>query len=269
MLPSFDLYFPLPTARFPHDMQDELCQRVVSDPEVTTRSLAPGARLSPFMADSFAVVVEGALAVELLSGDGEPTILEVLGPGDCVPHWEPSSPSRIPIAMRALVPSLFAKVPLKAFDRIMRNEPSLASVLGSKLAQQHAELLARLAEAAQRSALQRVSAAIDYLARKVGEKCPLAPGVRISLSQAEIARVANHTRQTANDILTQLEAAGLVRAERSMLCVLDRELVGAVAGGENLRAAWKPAKTCKLLHPDEPLTCHPLRRAAPSRAKNS
>jgi CRP-like cAMP-binding protein len=248
-------------------MQDEICQRVVSDPEVTKRSLAPGALLSPFMVDAFAVVIEGALAVEMLSGDGEPTILEVLGPGDCVPHWEESSPSRIPIAMRAMVPSLYARVPLNAFARIMRNDPALASLLGSKLAQQHTELLARVAETAQRAALQRVSAAIDYLVRKVGEKCPLAPGVRISLSQAEIARVANHTRQTANDILTQLEAAGLVHVERSMLCVLDRERVGAVAGGEDLKAAWKPAMTCKFLHPDQALTCYPLRRAASSRTK--
>lgn len=250
-------------------MQDELCQRVVSDPEVTKRSLALGALLSPFMVDAFVVVIEGAIAVELSSGDGEPAILEVLGPGDCVPHWEESSPSRTPIALRAMVPSSFAKVPLKAFARILRDDPALASLLGSKLAQQHTELLARLAEAAQRSALQRVSAAIDYLARKMGEKCPLAPGVRIPLSQAEIARVANHTRQTANDILTQLEAAGLVHAERSMLCVLDRERVDAVAGGEDLKTAWKPAMTCKLLHPDEALTCYPLRRASPSRATNA
>jgi hypothetical protein len=24
---------------------------------------------------------------------------------------------------------------------------------------------------------------------------------------------------------------------------------------------WKPADSCKLVHPDEPLTCFPLRRA--------
>ncbi len=254
--------------RFP-DMQDELCERVVSDPEVTKRSLAPGALLSPFMADTFAVVIEGALAVELLAEDGETTTLEVLASGDCVPHWPASSSSTIRIDLRAMVPSSIARVPLSSFARIIRDDPAIASMLGSKLAQQHTDLLVRLAETVQRSALRRVSAAVDYLSRKLGQKCPMAPGVRIPLSQTEIARVANLTRQTTNDVLAQLQRAGVVHAERSMLCVLDRELVGDVADGADLERTWNPATSCKFAHPDEALACYPLRRASKARARNA
>ena len=249
---------------FPAVVQDELCQRVVSEPDVTKRSLVRGASLSSFSADAFFVVIQGAVAVELLGDDGELTTLEVLVPGDCAPNWPESKPPTHQIGLRAMVPSSVARVPLTTFARVMQSDPALASAFGSKLAQQHTELLTRLAETVQRSALRRVSAAVGYLAQKLGLGCPLASGIRIPLPQSEIANVANHTRQTTNDAMRQLQAAGLIHVERSMVCVLDRERLGAIAQGADLQPTWEPAKTCQFTDPDEVLTCYPLRRASPA-----
>ncbi len=163
-----------------------------------------------------------------------------------------------------MVASKVARVPERAFERVIQREPELVRAFGLQLVQQHSELLERLASAVQNSAMCRVSGAVDYLRRKLGQRCPLAEGTRIPLSQVEVAKVANHTRQTTNEVLAQLQAVGLVRVERSMICVLDLDGVASVAGGSDAVPVWEPAHACKFVSPDAVLTCYPLRRAKPA-----
>jgi hypothetical protein len=73
--------------------------------------------------------------------------------------------------------------------------------------------------------------------------------------------VAGVTRQTANRALRHLQSFGLVRTERSLICVLDPDGVEAFTAGRVVAHVWMPAGPCKLVHPEEPLTCYPLRRA--------
>jgi hypothetical protein len=122
-------------------------------------------------------------------------------------------------------------------------------------------LLSRLAAQVERSPSPRVAGSILYLAQKLGQRCPLAAGTRIPLTQSAVAQVAGVTRQTANRALRHLQSFGLVRTERSLICVLDPDGLEAFTEGRVVARVWKPAGPCKLVHPDEPLTCYPLRRA--------
>lgn len=247
---------------------DELCLHVLQDASVVRRSLAAGATLFPERgADSFQVVVDGALAIQCHRHDGGDITLEVLGPGGCIPSGEGGSFLSERLTFLALVPSSVARVPHSSFERVVLKNPSLVSAFGAKLAQQHAELLSRLAVQAERSPSRRVAGALLYLARKLGQRCPLAAGARVPLAQSAVGQVAGVTRQTANRALRHLQSLGLVRTERSLVCVLDPDSLEAFTEGRVVARVWKPAGPCKLVHPDEPLTCYPVRRARAPRAK--
>jgi CRP-like cAMP-binding protein len=235
---------------------------VLQDANVVRRSLAAGATLFPERGeDSFLVVVDGALAIQCHRHDGGTITLEVLGPGACVPPFQGESSLSHRMIFSALVPSSVARVPQSSFERVLLKNPSLASALGAILARQHAGLLFRLAAQAERSPSRRVAGALLYVAPKVGQRCPLAAGTRVPLAQSAVAQVAGVTRQTANRALQHLQSFGLVRTERSLLCVLDPDGLQAFTEGRIVARVWKPAGPCKLVHPDERLNCYPLRRA--------
>lgn len=245
-------------------LPDELCRWVVRDPDVVERTLRSGASLLlEDSGDAFFVVLHGALAILLHRSDGGDAILEVLGPGDCVPPTHSIERIAEPVTVSALITASVARVPSTSFARVVRANPALSTAVGTRLAEQHADLVARLAVLSQRAPLRRLAATLLYLTRKLGQSCPLAPGMRVPLSQNVVAQAANVSRQTANRLLRHLRARGLVQIERSQVCVLHREDLEALAAGRSLAQRWMPAVSCKFAHPEQRLTCFPLRRARP------
>jgi CRP-like cAMP-binding protein len=241
---------------------DELCLHVLQGANVVRRSLAAGATLYPERgADSFQIVVDGALAIQFHRHDGGDITLEVLGPGACILQSDGGSSLSQRMILLALVPSSVARVSQSSFERVLLKHPSLVSAFSEKFAQQQAALLSRLAAQAERSPTRRVAGALLYLAQKLGQCCPLAVGSRVPLAQSAVAQVAGMTRQTTNRALRHLQSLGLIRSERSLLCVLDPDGLEALTEGRVVARVWESAGPCKLVHPDEPLTCYPLRRA--------
>jgi hypothetical protein len=194
--------------------------------------------------------------------------LEVLGACDCLPSGDYVSLIGERLVFSALLPTTVARVPQFTLARIALTTPSLANALGARLAEQHMELLARVAALCERAPSGRIVGALLYLAQKLGQRCPLAPGIRVPLSQSALAEVADVSRQTTNRVLRQLQSSGLVRIERSVVCLLDRDGLEAFTDGRRIARVWRPTGPCKLVHPDEPLTCYPL-RLAPRRERGT
>jgi CRP-like cAMP-binding protein len=241
---------------------DELCQHVLQDSHVFRRAFAAGAKLLPDRsADSFQVVVQGALAIQCHRRNGGAITLEVLGVGGCLPSGVCASPIGERIVFLALVPTTVARVPQSTLARIVLKTPSLANALGAKLAEQHVELLVRQAALSERARSRRFAGGLLYVAQKLNQQCPLAAGMRVPLTQFALAQIADVSRQTANEVLRRLESWGIVRIERSVVCVLDCAALEAFAEGRVTARVWMPVGPCKLEHPKAPLTCYPLRRA--------
>jgi len=253
----------MPTPKPADTVSDELCRYVLAEPAVVRRQLRAGTILlldNP--GDAFSLVVDGALALQLGRRNGGSITIEVLGPGACIPPAARTTSARQPLVLSALVPSTVARVPTVSFERVVRQHPFLAPMVGVKMAQQHGELLERVASLAERSPTRRLAATLLYLAGSVGQRCTLAEGMRVPLPQHVIGEAADLSRQTANRCLRQMQAMGLLRVERGMVCVLDAMALEAVAAGAPVVPVWKPAETCTFARPGEPLTCFPLRRAS-------
>jgi CRP/FNR family transcriptional regulator, cyclic AMP receptor protein len=240
----------------------ELTQSILADSRVVRRTLTAGTKLLPDRSsDSLKMVLDGALAIQRVRRGGGIITLEVMSAGDCLPP-PAIHPGSGQMLFTALEPTTVAFVPRVAFSGIALGMPSFSQALTGKLAAQHLELLARLMSLAERTTSGRLAGGLLYLAGKLGQGCPLAPGTRILLSQSALAEVANVSRQTANRVLRQLQSAGLIRLERSVLCLLDLEGLAALTDGAKILRIWKPPTSCKLASPSAPLTCFPMQVAA-------
>lgn len=240
---------------------DELCRVVVQEPAVTRLRVQPGRSVSlNDQHGSFSVVVDGALAVKSLQPGGRSVPLEILGAGACIPPGEATSGPAASLTLQAMLTSVIARVPSASFQRTIQRYPHLAALVGAKMAAQHRALLERLAMLAVPMPRPRVAGAVLYLAQTMGARCALAEGRRVTVSQTTVAEVADVSRQTANRFLREFQAQGLVRIERSMLCIRDSAGLANLAAGKLLISRWKPCGPCAMINAGEPLTCFPLVR---------
>jgi CRP-like cAMP-binding protein len=249
---------------------DELCRHLLAESSVARRQLRKGGTFQlDTVGEGFAVVVDGALALQTARHDGSSITLEILGRGACVPTVALTGARRRGLVLTALVPSSVARLQMSSFERVLRQKPFLSTLVGANMATQHAELLERIAVMSERSPSCRLASTILYIARRIGQRCCLAEGTRVPLPQHVIGGVADLSRQTANRTLRQLQSMGLVRIERGMVCLLDAAALKAVADGAPLAPVWKPPGPCRFLHPEAPLTCYQLRRASSGKSRQN
>ncbi|HVZ47392.1 MAG TPA: Crp/Fnr family transcriptional regulator [Gemmatimonadaceae bacterium] len=262
-------FVPSPLGKPPASEAEQVCHLIAQDPSTTSVRYQTGAAIrTREPTDQFSIVLEGAVAIESLRRAGRRITLEIAGPGACLPPVAaPGGPGRL--ALRAMRPTVVARVPRTTFARIAGRRPDLASLVGEKLVTQHLALLEHLATLAEPALRPRVAAAVLYLGRAIGVGCPLADGQRIMVPQTVVAEVADVSRQTANQILRDFQSLGLVRIERSLLCVRDAAGISAIASGAAPEATWEPCGACALVNRGVALTCFPLTAAQRSAARRS
>lgn len=235
-----------------------LAEVLASDARFQRRRLTPGTTLLPHaFAHDVLAVLDGALAIEVSLADGEVQILEVVGPGAGMLGGRLLAAERRPTFLRALVPTTVVSLSERELGRLLETDGLLACALVNQLCKRATELRGRLVARNTRDVHLRIAHSLLYLLDKMGLTCPLGPGSRLGLSQATIAAVASITRQTANRVLRDLQALGLVHLGRDAVCVLDRLALERLAEGRQLESVRRPAGRCKLVHPDARLSCHP------------
>lgn len=209
------------------------------------------------------VILDGAFAVESRHSRGRRVTLEIVGRGACVPAdggtsgYAPRSGGES-LTLRAMCPAVVARVPRACVARCIERQPRLASLIAAKMAANHRSLIDRLAMLAEPNPRAKVAAAVLYLGRNLGLTCSLAEGLRVEVSQAVVADVADVARQTANRFLGEFQDLGMLRIERAMLCLRDPAGLAGIASGARPVRAWKACGPCALLNRGVPLTCFPL-----------
>ncbi|MFN3304565.1 MAG: hypothetical protein ACK44A_12680, partial [Roseateles sp.] len=101
----------------------------------------------------------------------------------------------------------------EAYQRLMDEVPGFARGLMAEFARRYDGTLRLLQAARHQGAAQRFALALAQLARERGR--PAGDGwLTVVATQAELARLAHVSRQTANELLAAAEAAGEVRRGR-------------------------------------------------------
>jgi len=158
-------------------------------------------------------LLAGEIAIRFTTVDGDVSVIEHVPPGRLfgLSSFASGRPSTFEaLATRATRVVAFGPA---AYAYLMDEVPGFARALMREFAQRHDGALRLLEASRHRSAMERLSLALDQLVRteRVGEAD--AQGWRfVRTTQAELASLANLSRQTVNSLVGELAAQQRLRA---------------------------------------------------------
>jgi len=195
------------------------------------RDLAAGERLfsrgdAP---DGLYAVLDGAIRVSGVAGSGKEALLTLIEP----PSWfgEISVFDRQPRTHDAFAESeaRVVHVPEVALDRILGDEPRWWRDLGLLLTSKLRLTLAAMEEIAVLPLGARLARRLLRMAEGYGERAHQQRTVQVS--QEELASMLSTSRQTANQLLKDLEARAIIRLSYCAIEILDLDGLRAAAAG--------------------------------------
>jgi CRP/FNR family cyclic AMP-dependent transcriptional regulator len=170
--------------------------------------------------DSMHIIERGKVAVRKSTAKGEVVTLTILGPGASFGEQALlSTADRRTAHIVALEPVVTRILHRSDFDALRRRHPAVERFLVDALAEQVRRLSGQVVDALYLHADQRVVKRLVDLAAlyDVGRA-----EIEITLRQEDLASMAGITRPTANRVLRQLAASGLIAVRRGRTTVLDQ-----------------------------------------------
>ena len=201
----------------------------LSDPDrdlvlsrMSRRSYAVGEMLilDGDVGDSMHIIEQGKVAVRKSTVRGEVVTLTILGPGASFGEQALlSTAARRTAHIVALEPVVTRVMYRSDFEALRRRHPTVERFLVDALAEQVRRLSGQVVDALYLHADQRVVKRLVDLASlyDVGRTA-----IEIPLRQEDLASMAGITRPTANRVLRQLAATGVITVRRGRTTVLDQ-----------------------------------------------
>lgn len=175
------------------------------------------------------LIVEGWAARARYLPTGERFISGFLLPGD-LGDTRPSVTGPVDHSIIALTPLRVAHIPVDTLDIMARQRPEIRVMLDRSAALDHMTLRTWL-ENSRKSAAGRIAHLICELhARVAGALQPGVDRVPFPLTQSEIADAVGLTAVHVNRVLRDLRAEGVIVLRRSVLTIVDRARLVAIAG---------------------------------------
>lgn len=162
---------------------------------------------------AFYAVVAGEVETRFTGVDGTVSVIEHVGPPRLfgLAAFAAGQPAEYEAVARGASEVLV--IGREAYTLLMDEAPGFARALLAEFARRYDGTLRLLQAARHQSAAERFALALAQLARERGQ--PAGDGwLAVSATQAELARLAHVSRQTANELLAATEAAGQVRRGR-------------------------------------------------------
>ena len=162
---------------------------------------------------AFYAVAAGEIETRFTGRDGTVSVIESVGPPRLfgLAAFAASQASEYEAVARGASEVLV--VGREAYTLLMDEVPGFARALLAEFARRYVGTLRLLQAARHQGAAERFALALAQLARERG--APAGEGwVDVRATQAELARLAHLSRQTANELLAAAEAAGQVQRGR-------------------------------------------------------
>jgi CRP/FNR family cyclic AMP-dependent transcriptional regulator len=163
---------------------------------------------------AFYAVAAGEIETRFTGVDGAVSVIEHVGPPRLfgLAAFAAGQPAEYEAVARGASEVIVIGRP--AYTLLMDEVPGFARALLAEFARRYDGTLRLLQAARHQGAAERFALALAQLARERGH--PTGDGwVEVKATQAELARLAHLSRQTANELLAQAEAAGQVCRGRS------------------------------------------------------
>jgi CRP-like cAMP-binding protein len=189
------------------------------------RSFAPGEVVfrEGDASDTCYVVHSGHTRAVHQHGDGRTLTLATFGPGDIFGELALFEDELRSATVEALEPTSVVAVLGPDMRRLMGEHPEIALRLVIALGRRLRETNERLARRSFQSVQSRVAAVLGELVAQSPEQ----RDVTITATQADLAKLAGTSRESASRFLAVLERAGVVSQGRGRLVVHDPDAVAA------------------------------------------
>ena len=162
---------------------------------------------------AFYAVAAGEIEARFTGADGTVSVIEHIGPPRLfgLAAFAAAQPAEYEAVARSASEVLV--IGREAYALLMDEAPGFARLLMAEFARRYDGTLRLLQAARHQGAGERFALALAQLARERGE--PADNGwTLVSATQAQLARLAHVSRQTANELLAAAEVAGHVRRGR-------------------------------------------------------
>ncbi len=177
-----------------------------------------------YPAAAFYLVKRGRMKIYKMSRDGREQVLAILGEGQIfgdVPVFDggpyPAGATTVDDAEIYLIPS-------NDFRQLLRRHPEIALKVIKVLGQRLRQAMELVRDLSFKQAPHRLAGLLLKLARESGsETADGTVEVDLSMSRQEIAEVVGTSRETVTRELKKLERAGIIRIDRRLVTILDRE----------------------------------------------
>jgi CRP/FNR family transcriptional regulator, cyclic AMP receptor protein len=180
------------------------------------------------LGDTLHVLERGTVAVRISTPLGEVVTLTVMGPGSSFGEQallaEDSRRTASVVAIEAVETRVLHR---RDFDQLRADHPSVERVLVDLMSAQVRRLSGLVLDAMYLPADRRVIRRIADLAVLYDRG---ASTIDVPVRQEDLATMAGTTRQTTNQVLKQLEEAGVVRLGRGRMTIADLAELGRLAG---------------------------------------
>jgi CRP-like cAMP-binding protein len=181
--------------------------------------------------DTCYVVREGRARAVHEHGDGRTITLATFGPGDIFGELALFEDERRSATVETLGPMSAVAVLGPDMRRLMAEHPQIAMRLLVALGRRLRETNDRLARRSFQTVQGRVASALSEMVAQARAQSPAAHvehhDIAISATQADLAKLAGSSRESASRFLAVLERAGVISQGRGKLVVHDPEALRA------------------------------------------
>jgi CRP/FNR family transcriptional regulator len=153
--------------------------------------------------------------------DGRSITLAHFGPGDIFGELAMFDDEPRSATVDTIEPTEVIAIPGRDIQRLMGEYPEIAVKLSAALAVRLRATNERLARQSFQTVQSRVAAVLVQIVAGAREGNPGGSGVEITLTQADLAKLAGSSRESASRFLATLERSGVISQGRGRLTVHD------------------------------------------------
>jgi CRP-like cAMP-binding protein len=172
-------------------------------------------------AESLHLIVEGRVAVQISTADGDRATLNILSPGDYFGELSlvgPLAGRHRTATVLALEPTRTLSIDVGTFERLRTRQPAFERLLVTALAARVEQLSDRLLDVLYVGLDRRLYRCLLELAKVYDDG---ATPVSIPLTQDQVAGLVGGTRPSVNQALQKLSGQGIVQLQRGRIVIRD------------------------------------------------
>ena len=184
-------------------------------------------------ASRFFVLLRGHLKVVQITPEGEQIVVRYVNPGDVFGIAHAMRRTHYPATAVAVQESLLLAWPDEEWDRLILNNPQMASFALQTVGQRLQDAHSRIRELSTEEVEQRVARAILRLVDESGEQTPEGIEIEFPITRQDIAELTGTTLHTVSRLLSAWKDRGLVNTGRKRIVVRSvDELIRLAEGAQ-------------------------------------